>query len=440
MKALRQLLILALLLSALPSGFAQSALDESGRQMIAPVPLSVLDEQARQRVGAKARVVLAEESADVFKGIETFELPESGRVPNYLRALATNPNAVRPFASLLKAFIYGGTIQPETKLIMALRIAQMHGSGYVATHLQRLLGAGGDGQALLECFRSNKLSDLKPADLIAVRYAELLTSDIHGVSDAEFQKARGYYNDSQIVELTFTVCFFNYFTRLCEGLALPVEAWALDAAIKPRIPAFSRSDLAVARVALISDDEMNATSAAMAAAKESASQQGGLGLGIANSQRAMLRVPALAQAWRSFGAAVRPSMKISREIQLHVSFAVSMANGCRYCTLHQVLGLRRLGVDPAKLVAMQKSDGALTKRELAAVRFARKLTRDPRSVTDADYETLRAEFGEQGALDVLMQTCNFNFMNRFTDGLRLPSEDEAIRVYREVYGTDFKKK
>jgi hypothetical protein len=31
-------------------------------------------------------------------------------------------------------------------------------------------------------------------------------------------------------------------------------------------------------------------------------------------------------------------------------------------------------------------------------------------------------------------------MNRFTDGLRLPSEDEAIKVYREVYGKDFERK
>jgi hypothetical protein len=29
--------------------------------------------------------------------------------------------------------------------------------------------------------------------------------------------------------------------------------------------------------------------------------------------------------------------------KIQVSFAVSMANGCRYCTMHQVVGLRRLG-------------------------------------------------------------------------------------------------
>jgi hypothetical protein len=38
-------------------------------------------------------------------------------------------------------------------------------------------------------------------------------------------------------------------------------------------------------------------------------------------------------------------------------------------------------------------------------------------------------------LDFLMQTCNFAGFNRFTDGLRLPSEDAAVQNYREVYHT-----
>jgi hypothetical protein len=63
--------------------------------------------------------------------------------------------------------------------------------------------------------------------------------------------------------------------------------------------------------------------------------------------------------------------------------------------------------------------------------------RAPASVTDEDFRALRSEFGEQGAAEVLLQTAAFSFMNRFTDGLRLPSEDEAIRVYRETYGADF---
>jgi len=85
---------------------------------------------------------------------------------------------------------------------------------------------------------------------------------------------------------------------------------------------------------------------------------------------------------------------------------------------------------------MKKDDSVLTQPERTAVDFARKLTREPASVTDSDYQRLRAEFGDQGALDVLLQTCTFAYMNRFTDGLRLPSEDAAVQNYQYVYGSN----
>jgi alkylhydroperoxidase family enzyme len=91
-----------------------------------------------------------------------------------------------------------------------------------------------------------------------------------------------------------------------------------------------------------------------------------------------------------------------------------------------------------KLMEMKKDDDALTPQERVAVLFARKLARDPASMTDADYQMLRKEFGDQGALDVLLQTCMFAGFNRFTDGLRLPSEDAAVQTYKEVYATEWK--
>jgi alkylhydroperoxidase family enzyme len=99
-----------------------------------------------------------------------------------------------------------------------------------------------------------------------------------------------------------------------------------------------------------------------------------------------------------------------------------------------------LGVSPAKLLQMRKDDSALTPEELVAVGFARKLTVEPWSVEDSDYADLERAFGKQGALEVLMQSCNFSYMNHFTDGLRLPSEDVAVKTYLEVYGTEFNRR
>ncbi len=304
-------------------------------------------------------------------------------------------------AKLFEQILYAGAVEPELKLAIGLRIAQIYKSPYLAAHMEGRLRSTSLGRELIASFKTG----VPPA----VQYGDALTRDIHGVTNAQFTALRANFNDAQIVELTTTTCFVNYLVRFVEALALPVEPWALgeisysQAGFRPP----------TARIAMLRSGPIPSQ---------------------INSMRAMFLHPEGAQAWRDFGAASREYTSVDRPLKLHISFAVSLANGCRYCTVHQVVGLRRAGVDPAKLLAMKKDDSQLTPRELAAVSFARKLTRAPGSITDADYAALRQTFGEQGALEVVMQTANFAFMNRFTDGLRLPSEDEGIHLYEEVYG------
>lgn len=390
-----------------------------------------LEKLALEKTKAEPRVTLSNEES--LKAIKNAEPLESGNVPNYIRALAQNTKAAPQFADLVQTFIFGGTIKPELKMAMGLKIAEQNKSAYIFAHAQRWLKASENGTKMLELLRESKLETLSPADQAAIRYASLLTGDVQGITDAEFQKIRAFYNDSQIVELTMNVCFFNHFTRFAEAVNLPVENWVLSDT--PKVPAvYAKYSAPPARIGLISDSEMAATQKMIEASKATQTPQQSLGIGIANSQRAMFRVPDMAATWRDFGFQNRQSWTIDRNIQLQISFAVSMANGCRYCIVHQVTGLRRLGVEPSKLMAMKKDDSQLTPRELTAVVFARKLTKEPSSVTDADFAKLKTEFGEQGALEVVLQTSAFAFMNRFTDNLRLPSEDEAIKIYQEVYG------
>ncbi len=394
-----------------------------------PVSLELLSKLtlAQSMPYTKPRVTLAE-----VKEIKNADALETANVPNYIKALAQNTKAAPQFANMVQAFLFGGTVAPETKMAMGLKIAQIYNSPYLFAHTNRWLRASDKGRNLLKSWDNQK--DYTDAEKIALEYTEKLTNDIHGVSDADFARTRGIYNDSQIIELTMTTCFFNHFVRLVEAINLPVEDWVLNDKSPKLADSINKTVAPSARIALVSDNEMAQTQVVLENAKQAQTPAQGLGLGIANSQRAFLRVPALGQAWRDFGFANRTAWTIDRNIQLQISFAVSMANGCRYCTLHQVLGLRRLGVDPKKLLAMKKDDSALTPKELTAVEFARKLTKQPNSVTDADFAKLKQEFGEQGAVEVVLQTGAFAFMNRFTDGLRLPSEDEAVKNYQEVYG------
>ena len=425
----------ASLVAAVPAGLVarDSGVPERGTAEHAADPpqsrpltsLANLSQQARGRVTATPRTALGADTA-----VRSLGSPEA---PNFARALALVPGSIEPMAALPDAVLFKGTVRPELKAAMGLRIAQVNGSPYVAAHMIRVLKGHERGKVLHSALDGNAVGRLSAIEQTALRYAEILTRTIN-FAPSEFERVSAVFNDSEVVELTMTVSFFNFFTRYTESLNLPVEPWALDGAMT--WPALARPPAVRARVALLSDDEITAAAAALAQSKDPAVQQArnSLRLGLANSQRAMLRVPGIYQAWRAFGTSFREKATIGRDIQLQVSFAVSMANECRYCTLHQVQGLRGLGVDPVKLQAMRKDDSALTPRELVAVKFARKLTDRPSGINDDDVAALQKEFGEAGALEVLIQTCNFAFMNRFTDGLQLPSEDEAVKTYQETYG------
>ena len=407
---------------------AVSFAQDDGSLNLQPVALTTLERSARVKINANPRVPLAD-----VRDLKNADALESANVPNYIRAMANSTKAAPQYANLVQTFVFGGTVSPETKMAMGLRIAQLYGSPYLYAQTSRWMRASERGRTMLVDWDTRR--SFSDSETKALTYGEKLTNDIHGVTDIDFADVRGSFNDSQIVELTMTVCFFNHFVRFIEAVNLPVEAWVLDDK-SPKMPVITSFSVPKARVSLVSDKELDAGTLALAAIKQAQTQtpQQGLGLGMANSQRAMMRVPDLQAAWRDFGNQNRQTWSIERNIQLQISFAVSMVNGCRYCTLHQVLGLRRLGVDPKKLLAMKKDDAALTPRELTAVEFARKLTKQPSSMTDGDFAKLKKEFGESGAVEVVLQTGGFAFMNRFTDGLRLPSEDEAVKTYKDIYG------
>ncbi|WP_309714232.1 carboxymuconolactone decarboxylase family protein [Armatimonas sp.] len=352
-------------------------------------------------------------------------LEPAGRVPDYLKATAgASLEAAARLAKLVRVVIFGGTLPASLKLAMGRQITQQCQARYALAHVQRLAKAVGGGD---------------PRTALAVRYATDLTRDVHGVSDEAFNTINTRFNDAQVIELTMVTCFFNYFSRLTIGLGVTPEPWLATTAPKP--PKQELSELTIARVALASDAELAMAATLLERAKNPAASS--LGIAIANSQRAMVRVPDIHEAWttptRPAGSPPLPVI-VPRTTMLQVSLAVSQANGCRYCVLHQVQGLRRQGVEIGKLLALEKSDSALSPDEKAAVDFARKLTKTPGAVIEADRLALQRFFPGPAAFEVLHQTCRFAFMNRFTDGLRLPSEDEAVKTYREVYGGNFSEK
>ncbi|HSM37985.1 MAG TPA: peroxidase-related enzyme, partial [Candidatus Limnocylindrales bacterium] len=101
-----------------------------------------------------------------------------------------------------------------------------------------------------------------------------------------------------------------------------------------------------------------------------------------------------------------------------IGIAVSGLNGCDYCVDHHAAGMRRLLGDDATtdrlLAAIRSRDyRAIGPREAAMLAYAKRLTLDPASVTEADLEPMRAAGLDDGEiLEVNQVVAYFSYANR----------------------------
>lgn len=112
---------------------------------------------------------------------------------------------------------------------------------------------------------------------------------------------------------------------------------------------------------------------------------------------------------------------------------VSLLNGCRYCVDHHLAGLRRLLKGPARAdavraaLAADEAERAFEGRELAGLAYAKKLTRTPGEVAEADVARLRdAGFDDGEILEINQVVAYFAYANRTVLGLGVSTEGDVL--------------
>ena len=140
-----------------------------------------------------------------------------------------------------------------------------------------------------------------------------------------------------------------------------------------------------------------------------------------NIQKALAQRPDMLKNFLAFYASVGRSL--DRKLYELVYIRVSMINGCNYCLQHHLSSGKRAGIAPADWVALKSEDFSLyTPKEQAALDYAQKLSRDPRSVSDADFVPLKQHFTDAEIVDLHMLIGLANLTNRLTDPLGLAVE------------------
>lgn len=115
-----------------------------------------------------------------------------------------------------------------------------------------------------------------------------------------------------------------------------------------------------------------------------------------------------------------------------IAVVVSAENGCVYCETHHTRGLAHELNDPirARRIALGHDHVPdLNPREKAFADLAVKITHDPKSVTDADLDRLRAlGLDDSEILEVIEIAAFFNYTNRVGIALNNSPEDQLFKL------------
>ena len=124
-----------------------------------------------------------------------------------------------------------------------------------------------------------------------------------------------------------------------------------------------------------------------------------------------------------------------------VASYVSILNRCAYSLTNHWTNARHLIADEARATGIREAldadapERAFEGKELAMLRYARKLTLAPGTMMEADVQAMKDEGAEDGEILEINQVCGyFNYVNRLLNGLGVTLKGDVIGYYSEPSG------
>jgi alkylhydroperoxidase family enzyme len=158
--------------------------------------------------------------AEMYRG----DLDEDGFVYSHTQLMAMNPEAHEAFVALVRSIT--ASIGPRVYELATLGAARAIRSPHcLLAHGRKSLRANLLDEAQLAAIgRGEGSGELTAADVAVLRFAERLSTDAGSMTDADTQILRDVgFTDRQIVDIALAAGARNYFSRVLQALAVPVE-------------------------------------------------------------------------------------------------------------------------------------------------------------------------------------------------------------------------
>ena len=132
--------------------------------------------------------------------------------------------------------------------------------------------------------------------------------------------------------------------------------------------------------------------------------------------RVLANRPEVLKAFVPFYGAITGPGSVERRIKELVYLTCSYANQCAFCTAAHTAAGRKAGVAEQEMQALQAGqDQGFSEPELAAIRYARELTRTANAATSRNL--LAPHFNDEQIVEITLVAATANWTNRFNNGL-----------------------
>jgi alkylhydroperoxidase family enzyme len=274
----------------------------------------------------------------------------------------------------------------------------------------------------------------------AMEFTNKLTQYPHEVRPVDVQQLREHFDDQQLVELIYTVAFYNNVNRWTDALGLPQDRAFRQAPVRfdePTSNAFR--DLssrmvsldAATRPALEARDTVEQMWEAcrdrepLVALPDTGKVQEMAGELLAgNSPCAWMQplayFPEVGRLQIAAWQAIDNGDALDGELTAALVWTTARHNRAWYALAQAKSRLEHLGWSADDCFALDDPANCDTEAQHAALQFARKLTTEPQQITDSDIARLREHYTDRQTAQIVYVISAANMFDRFTEALQLP--------------------
>jgi len=143
----------------------------------------------------------------------------TGNVPKWMRVMANCEDILVGFFTMFKAIMDDAPVNKMLKWKIACRISDLNKCEFcvsIAKQEMKSLGLSDEEMTKID-------ESLNEEEKVAMEYALASTQHAYNIDPKIIEKAKKYYNDAQLVELTSVVGLFNFINRFNDSLGVLPE-------------------------------------------------------------------------------------------------------------------------------------------------------------------------------------------------------------------------